>query len=192
MPENTLPISLADLDPAELYRSALEDFALPVDKDDNKESLLAAFFEGGVTFNDYAGQHPEVLPPTPVVAAPVDTVQPVAATPAERTPEPTRPGVITLDGGHASSLTVEPQAVPVVPEQAAPVVRVAEAPKYSPQDKLLVKMHQRDNPSFGFRQYTFTQQNPYVLMNPADGEDLISTEPGFRMALPSELREFYG
>lgn len=70
---DTLPASFEDLKPTELYRSAVEDFALPVDEaDKNKKTvLLAAFVEGGVSWNDYVAQHPEVRPqPENVITAP--------------------------------------------------------------------------------------------------------------------------
>ena len=45
---DTLPTSFDDLKPTELYRSAIEDFALPVEEEDKnkKKVLLAAFVEG--------------------------------------------------------------------------------------------------------------------------------------------------
>lgn len=172
MSTETLPTKFEDLDEKELFRSALEDFALPVEKKDSKKVLLAAFVEGGVSWDDYVSQHPEVAP------------EPVVET--NRTPEPNRGGVTTLGNDNSDALSVEPVAA-----VAEPVVRVAETPTYSPEDKLLVKM-ERENPLFGFRQYTFSHKNPYALMTPADAEYLIQNEDGFRMALPSELREFYG
>jgi len=62
--EMTKPTKFEDLKPTELYRSAIEDFALPVEESDkNKKTvLLAAFVEGGVKWADYVAQHPEVAP----------------------------------------------------------------------------------------------------------------------------------
>lgn len=66
------PTKFEDLDAAELYRSALEDFAVPVEEEDKgkKKVLLAAFVEAGVNWEDYVAQHPEVLP-EPEVASPL-------------------------------------------------------------------------------------------------------------------------
>lgn len=78
------PTSFEDLKPAELYRSAVEDFALVVDEADKtkKKVLLAAFLEGGIEWDDYVAQHPEVAPEPveePVVVDP--TVSVVATAP---------------------------------------------------------------------------------------------------------------
>lgn len=74
------PTSFKDLKPTELYRSAIEDFALPVDEEDkNKKTvLLAAFVEGGVTWEDYVAQHPEVAPVEDESPTNVVTTQSVA------------------------------------------------------------------------------------------------------------------
>lgn len=73
----TVPTSFNDLDAPELYRSAIEDFALPVEEADKgkKKVLVAAFVEGGVSWADYVAQHPEVAPepepePVNVIKAP--------------------------------------------------------------------------------------------------------------------------
>lgn len=82
----TKPTGFSDLKPTELYRSAIEDFALPVDAEDkNKKSvLLAAFVEGGVEWKDYVAQHPEVAPdPEPVVENNVVTSADLKAKPIE-------------------------------------------------------------------------------------------------------------
>lgn len=51
--------SFKDLDRDELYRSCIEDFAVDVEKDANKETLIAALVETGIDWNDYVTQHPE-------------------------------------------------------------------------------------------------------------------------------------
>lgn len=57
-----LPTSFADLSQEELYRSAVADFAVDVEKDANEETIRAALLESGVTWADYVKWHPEVLP----------------------------------------------------------------------------------------------------------------------------------
>lgn len=177
----TLPTSFNELKPTELYRAAIEDFALPVDEaDKNKKTvLLAAFVEGGVTWDDYVAQHPEFAPapaPNVVVAPPVDdgalraeSAQPVD--PAQKWDNPAE---------NAREAAV-----------AAGRIVTAERPVYNPLDKLLIKM-ERDNPLFEIRGHKFTTKNPYALMSPADAEYAITQEDGFRQATPSELQEFYG
>ncbi len=55
--------------------------------------------------------------------------------------------------------------------------------------KYLVIM-ERDNPLFEISGYRFTNTNPYALVT-ADAADKILKEPGFRLAGPGELKEFY-
>lgn len=160
------PTKFKDLKPAELYRSAIEDFALPIDEadKDSKQVLLAAFAEGGVEWADYVKQHPEVAPESaPVVES-----------------EPARGGAITL-GHQSDNLTVDDEPARVI---------VQETPVYNPKDKLLIKMI-RENPLFEVRGYRFTSAHPYNLVNPVDADYILRHEDGFRQALPSELEEFY-
>lgn len=168
------PKGFDDLKPAELYRSALEDFALPVEEEDKgkKKVLLAAFLEGGVTWDDYVAQHPEIAP---VVEEPVYV--PSAANQVQDT---------TL---HPENKWAEPvEAVAVV---EAPRVVVKEAIPVTSQDNYLIKMT-RENPLFEVRGHKFTRSHPYALVNAADADYILTNEEGFRQATPSELREFYG
>jgi hypothetical protein len=74
------PKSFEDLTPAELYRSAVEDFALVVEPTDKskKKVLLAAFVEGGIGWDDYVAQHPEVAPePVEVLSVDPTVTEPV-------------------------------------------------------------------------------------------------------------------
>lgn len=163
------PKDFSDLDAKELYRSAVEDFALPVEADDNKKVLLAAFVEGGVTFDDYIEQHPEAGPDEEDKAA------------AGREVETTRPGsVITLEK-EVKGLSVSEE----------PKVVVQEPVKVNPSDQYLIKMV-RDNPLFEVRGYKFTSAHPYALVSADDAQHILEFEDGFRQALPSELSEFYG
>ena len=158
----TKPTGFSDLKPTELYRSAIEDFALPVDAEDkNKKSvLLAAFLEGGVEWKDYVAQHPEVAPdPEPEV----EVAQ----------------NVITSD---------DIKAKPVEEEV---VIRVKEDIPLSTNEKYLIKMT-RDNLQFNVKGVKFTQEHPYALVSPDVADYLLTKEDGFRQATPSELREFYG
>lgn len=172
----TLPKDFKDLKPTELYRAAIEDFALPVEEDDkNKKTvLLAAFVEGGVTWADYVAQHPEVAPVQEVVT----------------NPNPVNQQSLSVD----SAVPLDPEnkwAEEVEEEEPEARIITAELPKYKPKDKLLIKMD-RKNPLFEVRGHRFTQENPYALMSPEDADYVLRFEDGFRQALPSELQEFYG
>ncbi len=160
-----LPTKFEDLGVAELRRSAVEDFAAPAGPTDNKQMVLAALLDAGVTWADYVAQHPEVVP---VPEAPV-----VVESVTERIPEPSRGGAITTGA------------------MEAPVnIITARAPAYDPQDKLLIKM-ERENERFDVAGLTFTKQRPYCLASPEKAEYIMNTETGFRQAYPSELQEFY-
>lgn len=88
-----LPKKFNDLDVDELYRSAIEDFALAVEESDKgkKKVLVAAFAEGGVSWADYVAQHPEVAPEpeenvvttTTVVETKTEPVEPTKIVTAE-------------------------------------------------------------------------------------------------------------
>lgn len=172
---NVKPTRLKDLSPEELYRSAIEDFALVVSPEESgiKDVLLAAFEEGGVDWPQYLEMHPELKPE-----------------------KENRGGVITSPNqADPSTLTVESAPVapeaprPAVAEVVEPVVHVAQTPTFNPQDKFLVKM-ERDNPTYEIRGYRFTREKPYHLVNAADAGTILR-EDGFRQAYPDELEEFY-
>lgn len=166
----SLPTKFEDLDVKELRRSAIEDFAVPIEPTDNKKSVLAAFIESGVHWADYVAQHPEVKP------APVEVVEQTVTTHIEREVEPSRGHVITSE-----SMNVAAQ--PVVPVTAAPVTADGAQP-------WLIKMT-RENVRFDVRGYTFTQEHPYALVAPQDVSYILEKEDGFRQAYPSELQDFY-
>lgn len=167
MSEATKPKSFKDLNAAELYRSAIEDFAIPVDEaDKNKKRVLeAAFLESGVVWADYVAQHPEV--------------RDEEAEREQSLKDSLREGsVITSD-------VVAPK--PPVEE----VVRVKEEIPVATSDKYLLKMV-RENPLFETCGYRFTTEHPYALVTAEAAQWILSKEEGFRQALPSELQEFYG
>ena len=162
----SLPTKFEDLDVKELRRSAIEDFAVPVESSDNKKSVIAALAEGGVSWEDYVDQHPEVKPEPAAPAEPQFV---------ERETEPSRGNVVT-----SQSMQAPVTAAPVVAE---PVVASGAQP-------WLIKMT-RENVRYDTRGYTFTQEHPYALVQPQDVEYLLEHEDGFRQAYPSELSEFY-
>lgn len=170
----TLPQRFEDLKPTELYRSAIEDFAIDVAKEDKnkKNVLLAAFLESGVTWADYVVQHPEVAPA-------VDTVAETLAS----------GGVVTSSDVSsedvAATLSVE------APVEEEVIIVTAKPPVYKANEKLLIKM-ERKNPLYEVRGHRFTTKNPYALVSPEDADYIIRHEEGFRQALPSEVQEFYG
>lgn len=162
----TKPTKFEDLKPTELYRSAIEDFAIDVEESDkNKKSvLLAAFVESGVTWADYVAQHPEVAP-DPEPEAPKNVVTSSDVAPVE-------------DAAVAAEKAEEPNII------------VAQTPKANSNDVFLIRMV-RDNVLFETRGHRFTQAHPYALVSPDDAEYILTQEDGFRQATPGELAEFY-
>lgn len=179
------PTSFEDLKPTELYRSALEDFALPVEEEDKnkKKVLLAAFVEGGVTWDDYVAQHPEVKP-EPV--APV--YEPALANTVASSSQPLEPENKwdTSDPRYQGL----PAGAAVAPDTAPPIA-VAQPLVQNYDQPYLIKMT-RDNPLFVVKGYRFTKEHPYAIVAAKDADYILTKEDGFRQATPSELREFYG
>jgi hypothetical protein len=55
-------MSFESLTPDELYRTAIEDFAVEVNKDDKPEVIMAALVESGVTWKMYEKMHKKAAP----------------------------------------------------------------------------------------------------------------------------------
>lgn len=70
------------------------------------------------------------------------------------------------------------------------IITAEEAAPLAASSKYLIKMD-RKNPSFEFRRYKFTQENPYAVMDADDAQAILSKEDGFRQAFPNELQEYY-
>lgn len=163
--------SFSELDQKELYRSAIEDFAVDVSEEDGKKVILAALLEAGIEWKDYLDQHPEFAEPGD---APENVITSPVIPGESQKPEP------------------DPKPTPEpVPSQESMVIRVKEEPVARPNEKYLVKMV-RDNPLFEILGYRFTREHPYALVSPEDAQHILSKEVGFRQALPAELDEFYG
>lgn len=179
---DTKPTKFEDLDAPELYRSAIEDFAVPVEEADKgkKKVLLAALLESGIEWKDYVAQHPEFAEEPKV-----ETV--VAETPnvLDREPEPQRAGAVITSGD------VSKDSSAALSVEAEPVIHVAQPPRPQVSDKYLIKMV-RDNELFEVPGVRFTKSHPYALVGESLANHLLEKEEGFRMATPSELREFYG
>lgn len=158
------PKSFDDLEKSELYRSAIEDFAVDVDEKDSAKVIKAALLESGVKWADYVKQHPEVVPEK-------------------------KENVITTTSTPGTSKPV-PVPEPDEPVEEARVI-VAEQPNAKPSDQYLIKMV-RDNPQFNTRGYKFTQDHPYALVDARNAQWILANEEGFRQAFPNELSEFYG
>lgn len=63
--------------------------------------------------------------------------------------------------------------------------------KVTPQSgQVLVKM-ERMNPSYDVMGFTFTRENPFIVMSEKSAQDIFDTQEGFRLATPKEVQEFY-
>ena len=56
--------------------------------------------------------------------------------------------------------------------------------------QVLVKM-ERMNPRYDVNEFTFTKENPFIVMSEKDAQDIFDTQEGFRLATPKEVQEFY-
>lgn len=153
--------AFTELDVKELRRSAVEDFAVEIEKDAKAKDIITAFGELGIGWDDYVAQHPEHKPVVP---------------------EPT---VVV-----AADVTAAPIVVEEVTPMVAPQVRTKTPEVVSTEDTYLVKMN-RDNPYFEFGRYKFTQKNPYNIMDAESTTRILKEEEGFAIAGPDELAEFY-
>lgn len=56
--------------------------------------------------------------------------------------------------------------------------------------QVLVKM-ERMNPRYDVNAFTFTSENPFIVMSEMDAQEIFDTQEGFRLATPKEVQEFY-
>jgi len=56
--------------------------------------------------------------------------------------------------------------------------------------QVLVKM-ERMNPRYDVNEFTFTQDNPFIVMTEKKAQEIFDTQQGFRLATPKEAQEFY-
>jgi hypothetical protein len=165
-------MSFKDLSQEELYRTAIEDFAVDVEPTDSAETIRAAFLEQDITWDMYVKQHPELEP----VEEEVNRIQ-----------EADRGNVIKAVPVVTNNLDTEEEAEEII---AAPRIRTKEKTQLNLNDQYLLKMT-RDNTMFETRGYRFTQDHPYALVSAVDAEYILENEDGFRQAFPSELEKFY-
>jgi hypothetical protein len=75
-------------------------------------------------------------------------------------------------------------------EELPPVPAFKGAEEIDVSDKTLVKM-ERMNRSYQTHGYEFTQEHPFISMSMNSAMKILDTEKGFRLATPSEVKEFY-
>lgn len=61
----------------------------------------------------------------------------------------------------------------------------------SKERTVLVKM-ERENGTYETFGYKFTKANPFMVVTESDADKICRNEEGFRLALPSEVSEYYG
>lgn len=64
------------------------------------------------------------------------------------------------------------------------------AAEFKPASKVLVKMN-RANGTFEVRGYRFTKAHPYLPVDAADADYLVTQMEGFAIATPREVEEYY-
>ncbi len=75
-------------------------------------------------------------------------------------------------------------------EELPPAPTFKGAEEIDVSDKTLVKM-ERMNRSYQTHGYEFTQEHPFISMPMTSAMKILDTEKGFRLATPSEVKEFY-
>lgn len=74
--------------------------------------------------------------------------------------------------------------------EAEPVQAEPTTPKIG-DDAVLLKMT-RPNPTYEVGSYRFTQEHPFVLVDPASADWILENTPGFAIASPKEVKAYYG
>lgn len=152
-----------------LYALATDNFGVEVSQTANKQQIIAALAENGVTWEMARTYDPQ--------AAAVDEELQAEK---ERT-------VITTES-MAVAKEVSPGQIEV---QEVPVV-VVEKPVAPTQPQVVLLKMERENQRYDIRGYKFTRENPYVLVDADDADFIMSHEDGFKMASPREAKEYYG
>lgn len=96
-----------------------------------------------------------------------------------------------VEYGDAVRQVLEPEET----EDDVVVETVVAAPAAPAGPTLVVRMtrlNARYDVEANGRLYTFTREHPYASMPESDAEIITDREEGFRIASPSEVREFYG
>jgi len=75
-------------------------------------------------------------------------------------------------------------------EKAEPEIAPRKEKKVVDGPTVLVRM-ERENPMYTIDGHVFTREHPYVAMSEEDAEFIFSTQEGFRMATPNEVRDYY-
>lgn len=75
-------------------------------------------------------------------------------------------------------------------DKAEPELEPRKEKKVPDGPTVLVRM-ERGNLMYEINGHLFTREHPYVAMSEEDAEFIFSTQEGFRMATPSEVRNYY-
>jgi hypothetical protein len=81
---------------------------------------------------------------------------------------------------------IEEEAVPAEQE----VLPKFDVNKEISEDQVLVRMT-RSNFRYDIMGKTFTKDHPFVAMSQSDAQKIFDKEEGFRLATPTEVKEFY-
>jgi hypothetical protein len=76
-------------------------------------------------------------------------------------------------------------------EKAEPDILPKTGKKSNPEGPTVLVRMERANPFYEIDGHVFTKEHPYVAMTENDAEFIFSTQEGFRMATPNEIREYY-
>ena len=163
-------MSFKDLKKDELLAVA-DYFGVEVKKTDNKDTIVAALGEDGVSFEEGYADYK-------------------AATEVEQDEEEKDDNVVITSKDVVDVDEVDEAPAAPATEQASSKGAKRQAAALVPDGYELVKKT-RNNPVYEVRTYRFTDQHPYVLVKEEDVDFLIEVEGGFALAKASEVMDFY-
>jgi UDP-glucose 6-dehydrogenase len=82
------------------------------------------------------------------------------------------------------------QAIEEEEKEMNSTVTKTESKTVKQEDMVLVKMT-RDNFRYDIMGHTFTKEHPFIAMDKDTAQAIFDKEEGFRLATPTEVREFY-
>ncbi len=209
-------MSFAQMKRDELYELAVENFAVEVSQTANKQQIIAALTESGVTwdmaktFDKNAAAIAEAEEEVAEVEKPADIPSGVITTlsmdvPVRKLADPVVDEDYIrvpkgVDGRVINNVFIPTsEESPLLDQEyvtqglyTAGEQKVRQGAASSPvSDVILMKM-ERENPSYEIRGYKFTRDNPFSLVSSTDVDFILSHADGFKIASPREAKEFYG
>lgn len=150
---------------------AVEPKVADADHGPTKKELLAALAEANVSDEDY------------------DTFVEAKEAGTDKTREQKREEAAAAAAAEEEAKADSTEPDEEVEADADEALEVAEE-QDDEEEEVLVKM-ERKNPTFQVGKHTFTSAHPFKSVSASDAENLLKNYKGFRLALPSEVKDYY-